>query len=98
MSAYPFSQQPTFSQFKQILDNYGCEYVELKCHVDDEDWYMVPYFVRDIGGRRLTAVAIYESDERVAVSDVRRICGKLNVPTEIFGLTLTDWFDPDGFS
>ena len=94
MPAYPFSQQPKFSEFKQRLQEYGCDYLTLECHLEPHGSYTVPYFLREVGDRKLTAVAVFDDDERVEFSDIRRICQKLEVPTEPFGLNLTDLDEP----
>jgi hypothetical protein len=92
--AYPFSQRPTFSEFKQALQKQGCQYLTLNVQVGKQDSYPVPYFMREVGGEPLTAVAVFDDDERVEFSDIRRICKKLQVPTDIFGLDLTDLDEP----
>jgi hypothetical protein len=95
---YPFSQRPFFFEFKQILEDHGCEYKSLECKLDSlTALYTVPYFERDMGDRKLRAVVIYKDEERVEFSDIRRICRTLEIPASIFGLTLADWFDPDDF-
>ena len=93
MPAYPFSQRPTFLEFKRTLAEYGCEYTSLDCRLDSAAFYTVPYFERDMGGRTLRCVAIFQDDERVEFSDIRRICRTLEVPPGIFGLDLTDWYE-----
>jgi hypothetical protein len=94
--AYPFSQSPLFSEFKERLKEFGCEYKSLKCKLDGEDFYTVPYFERDVGGRLLRCVVVFEDDDRVQFSDLRRICRILEVPAAAFGLDLdlSDWLEP----
>jgi len=91
--AHPFAPQPTFSEFKRVLAEYGCEYTNLECRLDSQAFYTVPYFERDMGGRKLRCVAIFEDDDRVQPADIRRICRTLEVPASLFGLDLTDWYE-----
>jgi hypothetical protein len=84
---------PLFSEFKQLLGEYGCEYKLLECRLETTDvFYTVPYFERDMGGRLLRCAVFFEDDDRVEFSDIRRICRMLEVPTAIFGMDVTDWF------
>jgi hypothetical protein len=91
---YPFSQRPLFIDFKKRLaEDFGCEYKTMECKLDS-DFYTVPYFERDLAGRVLRCVAIFEDDARLEFSDLRRICRILEIPPAEFGLDLKGWFEP----
>jgi hypothetical protein len=93
--AHPFSQRPLFIDFKKrLIEEYGCKYEVMECKLDG-DFYTITYFERDIGSRALRAVTVFEDDDRVEFSDIRRICRTLEIPPAPFGLDLTDWYELD---
>lgn len=87
----PFAQLPTFAELKSILiSEYGCEPKEITVHLDDvNDSYSVPYFERKMGGGGILDCAIVfpeDESERVALSHLRSICVRLEIPLSRFHL------------
>jgi hypothetical protein len=94
---YPFSQRPYFVEFKKRLtEEFGCEYKILEFKLDALEFYTVPCFERNIGGRVVRTVAIFDDYDRLEFSDIRRICRTLEIPPAEFGLDLTsEWFNSE---
>jgi len=74
-----------------LTSKYGCEFREISVHLDGvSDSYPVPYFERKMGDKILQCVVVFPNDEteRVALTNLRSICVRLEIPLADFHLDI----------
>jgi len=87
--AYPFTQCPTFREFKNTLEKeFGCKFKQ-KNIIKNGDPYTVCYFERIVDGDTIQcSVDSYDDEERIVFQVIRSICRRLKIDPAYFGLIL----------
>jgi hypothetical protein len=91
--AYPFTSFPKLSDFiNRVTEEFEVELVDAKGKtIGPRGIVRMRYFVRDHGGKKLRVpIPDFPEEERLAPTQLRQLCNRLEIPLSEFGFELTE--------